>query len=224
MADTPVLGLRQYTSADPMNFNEVNGDNQTVDTIPPASFTSATRPTTDLYQGRLIYETDTKNVMMYDLANTTWRKVGTDEKLPAPLRGVCINSAKNITSILNAFANIPMDVARSITVPRPCLISASWRMDMNGFAATLGILRLEWSGATTGNSYDQIGSIMGTTQSGSTSGRESSAVVEFVLNAGTTNFSFGGSRQNNTNTPVLNIASLTVMPIAWVDDFVNGIT
>lgn len=73
MADTPVLALGQYTALQPMDFNQVNGDNQTLDTVPPASFTSATRPTTDLYQGRLIYETDTQLIMMYDLATTTWR-------------------------------------------------------------------------------------------------------------------------------------------------------
>lgn len=73
MPDTPILSLRQYAGGDDMDFNEVNADYQTLDTLPPTVCTSATRPNTGLYQGRYIWESDTKRLYMYDLSTTTWR-------------------------------------------------------------------------------------------------------------------------------------------------------
>lgn len=75
MPDTPILGLRQYGPLEDFDYTEVNAGNSKIDTLPPTVCTSATRPITVLYQGRLIWETDTKRLVMYDLATATWRVV-----------------------------------------------------------------------------------------------------------------------------------------------------
>lgn len=80
MPDTPILGLRQYASGDDFDFNEINQDNATVDTLPPTVCTSGTRPNTGLFVGRLIYETDTKRIYMWN--GSTWKLVSEDMNEP----------------------------------------------------------------------------------------------------------------------------------------------
>lgn len=73
---TPILGLEQYQGTDDWDYADVNGDNAQIDTLPPTVCLSSARPNTNLYQGRLIYESDTKAVLQYDLTGTPgWRYI-----------------------------------------------------------------------------------------------------------------------------------------------------
>ena len=62
--------------------------------------TSATRPTSGLYEGRLIYETDTDRLMIYD--GTTWVQHGVElgawtSYTPTLIQGATNNIAKTVT-------------------------------------------------------------------------------------------------------------------------------
>lgn len=65
-ADTPILGLKQYDGAEDMDFNDINNDNTQLDSLPPTVCTSGTRPVTNLYTGRFIWETDTSRLYMWN--------------------------------------------------------------------------------------------------------------------------------------------------------------
>lgn len=75
---TSILGLNQYTTTDDFDFNDVNGDNQRIDRLPPTECTSASRPNTNLYQGRFAWENDTGLLIMYDVSSNDWKEVGLD--------------------------------------------------------------------------------------------------------------------------------------------------
>ena len=64
---TPNLELPQFESTDDLAFTDVNGAFLSIDTLAvPTVCTSATRPTTNLFVGREIYETDTKKALFYN--------------------------------------------------------------------------------------------------------------------------------------------------------------
>lgn len=62
---TPILGLNTFTNSDAFLESEVDANSAIIDTIPPTVCTSTTRPTTKLYTGRQIYETDTARTYMW---------------------------------------------------------------------------------------------------------------------------------------------------------------
>src|SRR5690348_11512309 len=75
---TPNLGLNTWTSLDDLDYDEVNANFTSLDqNLPMFACTSTTRPTTNLYNGRLIKETDTNRIMSYDLPNNKWVNVST---------------------------------------------------------------------------------------------------------------------------------------------------
>ena len=65
LTPTPVLGLNQYQGTDDWDYTDVNADNQKIDLLPPTVCTSTTRPVTNLFTGRLIWETDTQRLVEY---------------------------------------------------------------------------------------------------------------------------------------------------------------
>lgn len=80
--DTPTtnLGLPQFEGTDDLAYPDVNGAFSKIDSLAiPTVCTSATRPTSDLFVGREIYETDTKRIrfwngsawIAYDAVNDT---------------------------------------------------------------------------------------------------------------------------------------------------------
>lgn len=69
---TPILGLNTFENTDAFLQAEVDANSTQLDTLPPTVCTSAARPTTNLYQGRYIWESDTKTLLMYDKSTTTW--------------------------------------------------------------------------------------------------------------------------------------------------------
>lgn len=78
---TPILGLKQYDATEDMDYVEVNAQFAQLDTLPPTVCTSSTRPGSNLYQGRMIYETDTKSILMWDNTGTPgWRYIKSDYK------------------------------------------------------------------------------------------------------------------------------------------------
>lgn len=72
---TSILGLNVFKSTDSMLYDEVNANSQQLDTLPPTVCLSTDRPTTNLYQGRLIWESDTKKLYMYDASTSAWKLV-----------------------------------------------------------------------------------------------------------------------------------------------------
>lgn len=74
---TPYLGLHTYDTLDDIVYAEINADNLAVDQaiakLQIPTVTSATRPTADLYENKLIWESDTRRLMRYDGA--TWKSV-----------------------------------------------------------------------------------------------------------------------------------------------------
>lgn len=70
---SPILNLYRFSTSDPMLYTEVNANTDKIDLLTPTVCTSGTRPSVDLFQGRLIWETDTQKLMMYDLGTTTWK-------------------------------------------------------------------------------------------------------------------------------------------------------
>ena len=62
---TDILALPQYDNVDDIDYNELNVANQQLDRTPATFCTSATRPNTNLFVGRRIYETDTGKEWMW---------------------------------------------------------------------------------------------------------------------------------------------------------------
>lgn len=72
---TPILGLRRFTSGDDLDFADINFNSNMTDLIPTTVCTSTTRPTTNLFNGRMIWETDTDTLQVYNLALPGWEPV-----------------------------------------------------------------------------------------------------------------------------------------------------
>lgn len=70
LPSTPILGLHKFDDDDAMLASEVNENSDLIDLLPPTVCTSGTRPTTNLFSGRRIYETDTKRSYAY--ISNTW--------------------------------------------------------------------------------------------------------------------------------------------------------
>jgi len=70
---TPILNLHQYDNAQDFDYNDVNADYSQIDTLPPTVCTSGTRPTSNLYTNRMIWETDTSRLMMW--TGTAWTNI-----------------------------------------------------------------------------------------------------------------------------------------------------
>jgi hypothetical protein len=73
------MGMHRFDTDDSMLNTEVNSNTNLIDTIPPTVCTSSSRPVSDLYSGRLIWETDTRKLMMYDAASTSWKFIGSPD-------------------------------------------------------------------------------------------------------------------------------------------------
>lgn len=221
---TPILGLNQYTAGQDFDFNDVNGDYGQIDTLPPTVCTSGTRPASNLYQGRTIYETDTDLLYMWDTTGTAgWRLLApVDRLLPAPVRGYFITAAKSVTQVSPTWADVANDNAKSITTPYDCMVHIQFRCDLTGASGTPMSVRLAWTGATTGDSVTQMDSaILGGLTATSAGERQSLSVTLKVL-AGTTNFKLQAQRSNTTNATSVNAAAIAITPFNWGALYVGG--
>jgi len=73
---TPKMNIATFKDTDDFDFNDVNGFLATIDDLGmPDVVTSGTRPTTDLRNGRIIYETDTLSLVRYDTASSSWKYI-----------------------------------------------------------------------------------------------------------------------------------------------------
>ena len=98
------------------------------------------------------------------------------------------------------------------------------RGDFTGAAATALSVRLEWTGATTGNSYDQLGSgILGGLVA-TAAGVRDSLYTTVACAAGTTTFSLEAQRANTSNATSVNFAALIITPVAWADAYEAGVS
>jgi len=76
LAPTPKLGLHQYEATDDFDYAEVVADNAAIDRLAVTTVcTSATRPNTELFVGREIYETDSLKFFKWNGA--TWQEAPT---------------------------------------------------------------------------------------------------------------------------------------------------
>lgn len=70
-APTTNLGLPQFEESDDFHYNDVNGAFQKIDSLTvPTVCTAGTRPDTNLFIGRTIWQTDTKQFFMW--SGTAW--------------------------------------------------------------------------------------------------------------------------------------------------------
>jgi hypothetical protein len=73
---TSNLGLHTFDTLDDIDYAEINANFTDLDQkLPMLTCTSTTRPTTTLYDGRLVYETDTDRVMRYSAGSSSWKRV-----------------------------------------------------------------------------------------------------------------------------------------------------
>lgn len=70
---TSILALPIYDNTDDIDYNEINTANNQLDRLPPTLCTNATRPGTNLFTGRLIYETDTDRTYMW--TGAAWKLI-----------------------------------------------------------------------------------------------------------------------------------------------------
>lgn len=103
-----VMGLHRFDTDDAFLNTEVNENTDDLDTLPPTVCTSATRPATNLYQGRLIWESDTKKLYMYDLSTVTWTLVS---DISTPWTAFTPN-------VYTAMGTAPATVSRTVTLAK----------------------------------------------------------------------------------------------------------
>lgn len=217
---TDILQLPVYDNTDDIDYNELNTGNQQLDRLPPTFCLQAARPTTNLYNGRLIWETDTKRLLIYDLAADKWRQIGTDMELPVPVRGYIINTVKNITA--TAFTDVTSDFVKSMTCPRDCMVNIMFRTLQSGVAGTAVTSRLAWTGATTGDTYNQMDSALLGSNRSFAGGQIDTHVTSVLLGAGITTFKVQSQRSNTSNAVTVDAAALAITPIAWGDEYLAG--
>lgn len=99
---TPILGLNQYSAGVDFDFNDVNADYTQIDTLPPTVCTSTTRPASNLYQNRMIWETDTSRLVMWN--GTAW--------VPLSDAGPWIDFSASLTAY-TTMGTTPTSVAKS---------------------------------------------------------------------------------------------------------------
>lgn len=214
---TANLGLHVYDTLDDFDYNEVTADNENLDLAVPVTYcTAATRPTTNLFVGRRIYETDTK--IFYQRLGTAWVPYNTNDQLPAPVRGYMINVNKNVTA--TTWADVASDIVKAIVAPQEMMIDIKWRAQINGVAATALSVRLAWTGAISGDSYTQMDSgILGAVTSTETAKRDSNGLT-LMVPAGTTTFKLQAQRGNTSNATSVDACALTITPLGWAWQFV----
>lgn len=163
----------------------------------------------------VVNETAPSNPTVGDL----WVKPS--EVLPVPVRGTVIATTKSITA--TTYTAVTLDTTRSITLPKAAMCHYSFHARMDGASATDVQSYLSWSGATTGGSYDQIGTFGHTLLSSGTLvvGHMSGTVV---LAAGTTTFGVMAKRANTSNATSIGVAAIEVTPIQWADAYDAGVT
>lgn len=143
------------------------------------------------------------------------------EVLPAPVRGYAITSTKNVTA--TAWANVALDSAKSIVLPKAAVCYVAYKLQANGSSGTPISIRMAWNGATSGDTYTQMGGIMGATAVTSTAGREQ-YVTTVALGAGTTNFTVEAQRSNTSASTSIDSFAINVTPIAWADQYAAGVS
>lgn len=71
--NTPRLGLIRPDGPEFVNVDLLNSNSDVLDvSVGVSDCTAATRPVTNLFDGRIIYETDTGKVLRYDVGTTSW--------------------------------------------------------------------------------------------------------------------------------------------------------
>lgn len=219
---TPILGLNTFTDSDAFLESEVDANSSTIDTLPATVCTSTTRPTTKLYQSRLIYETDTKRIMYYDKQGTPGWRFLSARSMPAAVRGYIINVAKNVTSTTAWGQTLTSDIPKSITLPLDCMCQIAFRAQVSGVSGTAVSAKLTWSGATTGDQWVQLNSAVLGSVASTTAGFRDLVISSAMLSAGTTTFQVVAYRQNTTNAVTVDAASVVITPLQWGDAYVAG--
>ena len=72
MNPTDVLGLNRFELAEAFDYTLVNDNSDKTDRLAPTFCTSTTRPAANLFNGRLIYETDTGGSFAYSVSGSKW--------------------------------------------------------------------------------------------------------------------------------------------------------
>jgi hypothetical protein len=221
LTPTPILGLQRWQSTDEFDVNEVNANSDSLDAGVQSriSFhTTAGRPLTNLYAGRLIYDTTIKKVLMWD--GDSWERIDQADLIPKPVRGYFITSVKNVTA--TAWADVANDSAKAITTPKAVLCVYAVKADFTGTGSTTLSVRLGWSGATNGNSYDQMDSGILGAMTSDVAGKREQLTGTVLLLTGTTTFKLQAQRANTTNANSINFAAISLTPVAWGEDIVSG--
>ena len=143
------------------------------------------------------------------------------EVLPAPVRGYMINVQKTVTA--TAWSGVTVDTARSITLPKPAMCIIQYKADYTGSSGTPLSLRLAWNGATSGDTYTQMGGIMGAMAAFEAGKRELHSTT-VALAAGTTNFAVEAYRSNTSATTTIQAFAMWCTPVAWADRYVAGVS
>lgn len=221
LTPTPILGLLRWQTTDEFDVNEVNANSDALDAGVQSriSFhTTAGRPVTNLYAGRLIFDTTIKKVLMWD--GDTWERIDQADLLPKPVRGYMINTNKNVTA--TAWTDVASDFVKTIVTPKACMVNVMFKVQMNGTAGTSISTRLAWSGATNGNTFDQMdAAILGGLTSLTTNLRDS-YVTSVLCLTGTTTFKIQAQRSNTTNAVSIDAAAVALTPVAWGEDIAAG--
>lgn len=95
LTPTSPLGLPQFESGDDFNYTDVNSAMQRVNDLTiPTTCTAATRPTTDLFAGRTIYQTDTGEFFTWD--GDEWREYARDDQFTTTVANTAARPATNL--------------------------------------------------------------------------------------------------------------------------------
>jgi len=151
------------------------------------------------------------------------------QALPAPVQGQVAGASTAITGVNNTYTNFGSTVAFNNTTGRALKVMAIWGgtcafTDDN--SSDLRI-RLTWSGATSGNTVDLLGGVMGlsiysSASAGYTPYYESySKAVGLTVNTGTTNFNFQATivGTSATTMPQIGNAAIQVVPLGFADQW-----
>lgn len=113
---TPHLGLNNWNGTDPFLRTEFNANFAAIDAAPGAFLcTSTTRPGSGNYDGRLILETDTNLLYIYDSGTSSWK---------SPLSTLRTlqyvdNTTRNIAANQTTYSALPDSPARGLTFVAP---------------------------------------------------------------------------------------------------------
>lgn len=111
---SPILGLHRFDTDDAMLNTEVNENTDDIDLLPPTVCTSGTRPVSNLFTGRLIWETDTLALVMW--TGAAWRYL-TNETAVLTSGIVTIAAGWSLQTekliVKNGIANLQLEVTRT---------------------------------------------------------------------------------------------------------------